>query len=315
LKVYANGTSGKVGASNTAYFSVDLPPTGSITINNGSAYSSSTGVMLTLTYSDPGSGVSQVRYCNDGVSWSSWEVPSPTKAWILSSGEGLKTVSYQIKDNGGHLSSTLDTSTPRGNIQINSGAAYANSAMVTLNLLAQDDISGVTQMRFANDWGTWTSWEAYSTSKSWTLTAGDGEKTVLVQYIDRVNLTVTAYDIIILDMTRPTARAGQNQAVEIYTPATFNGSASTDNTGIANYLWDFGDGATGNGVAPTHEYTSVGNYLVTLMVEDLAGNKASSTSSVTIVVFIPEFQPSLILLMLIMMTLAAAMQLRYRKHT
>ncbi len=320
LVVYANDTSGKMGASGPVFFTVDLPPTGSITINNGDAYVNSTSVTLTLIYSDPGSGVNQVRYSNDGVSWSSWEAASPTKAWTLSSGEGLKTVRYQVRDNSGTISATysdtitVDASTPRGSIRINNDAAYTNSTTVTLNLSAEDDFSSIARMHLANNWDAWTSWEPYATSKTWNVTPGDGEKNVYVQYQDQVNLTVSAYDTIILDMTKPTARAGQNQTVEVYTVLTFNGTGSTDNTGIATYLWDFGDGTTGRGAMPTHTYTSVGNYVVTLMVEDLAGNRAASTSSLTIVIFIPEFQPWMILPMLLSISLLGAVPLRQRKQ-
>jgi cell division septation protein DedD len=82
-------------------------PTGSITINSGDASTTSTSVTLTLTYLDGGSGVSQVRYSNDGT-WDieTWENPSATKAWTLISGDGAKTVYYQIKDNAELLSNT-----------------------------------------------------------------------------------------------------------------------------------------------------------------------------------------------------------------
>lgn len=82
-------------------------PAGSIVINNGDASTNLTSVTLTLTSSDATSGVYQVRFSNDGV-WDTepWESPSPTKAWTLTSGNGAKTVYYQIRDNAGLLSST-----------------------------------------------------------------------------------------------------------------------------------------------------------------------------------------------------------------
>jgi hypothetical protein len=104
------------------------------------------------------------------------------------SGDGLKTVYFQVKDSDGMLSSTysdtitLDTSTPQGSIQTNSGAAYTNVTAVNLSLLATDAGSGVSQMCFSNDGSTFTSWEPYATSKAWSLTAGDGTKYVHVQF-------------------------------------------------------------------------------------------------------------------------------------
>jgi parallel beta-helix repeat protein len=105
--VYANDTFGNMGASDTRHFTVDtVAPTGSIVINNGDASTTSTSVTLTLTSTDATSGVNQVRYSNDGPTWSSWESASSTKAWTLTSGDGTKTVYYQIRDNAGLLSST-----------------------------------------------------------------------------------------------------------------------------------------------------------------------------------------------------------------
>jgi parallel beta-helix repeat protein len=107
IVVYANDTFGNMGASDARHFTVDTAaPTGSIVINNGAGSTTSTSVTLTLTSTDATSGVYQVRYSNDGSTWSSWESPSVTKAWTLTSGDGTKTVYYQIRDNVGLLSST-----------------------------------------------------------------------------------------------------------------------------------------------------------------------------------------------------------------
>ena len=48
------------------------------------------------------------------------------------------------------------------------------------------------------------------------------------------------------------------------------------------YDWDFGDGATSTKQNPTHSYDVVGNYTVTLNVEDSVGNTANDTTTVTI---------------------------------
>jgi PKD repeat protein len=77
-------------------------PVGSIQIGNGGIYNNSTSVTLTLTATDLISGVSQIRFGNDGV-WDAeaWETPSITKNWTLTTENGEKTVYYQIMDNAG----------------------------------------------------------------------------------------------------------------------------------------------------------------------------------------------------------------------
>ena len=63
----------------------------------------------------------------------------------------------------------------------------------------------------------------------------------------------------------------------------FDGSASTDPDDDAlTYAWDFGDGSTADGVAPTHTYTAAGTYTVTLVVNDGADNSEPATTSAII---------------------------------
>jgi hypothetical protein len=119
----------------------------------------------------------------------------------------MKTVHVHYKDNAGNVSATywdqigLDTTAPTGAISINGGAASTNTPSVTLTLSASDGSgSGVYQMRFSNDGSAWSAWEAYGTSKAWTLTSGAGTKTVYVQYKDNAgNISGSFSDTIILE--------------------------------------------------------------------------------------------------------------------
>ncbi|MCB0501702.1 MAG: PKD domain-containing protein [Bacteroidetes bacterium] len=47
---------------------------------------------------------------------------------------------------------------------------------------------------------------------------------------------------------------------------TFTNNSIDNGFAIDNYLWDFGDGSSGNGFEPTHEYISAGDFTVTLIV-------------------------------------------------
>jgi hypothetical protein len=71
---------------------------------------------------------------------------------------------------------TVDTNRPTGMVTINSGDASTKSRTVTLTLKTTDPspASGVSLMRFRNEnTSTWSSWQTYNTSKSWTLSGGD----------------------------------------------------------------------------------------------------------------------------------------------
>jgi uncharacterized repeat protein (TIGR02543 family) len=64
----------------------------------------------------------------------------------------------------------------------------------------------------------------------------------------------------------------------------FNGSLSYDLDGkIVEYLWDFGDGTTGYGEIETHNYSSPGEYKVTLKVKDNDGAYGTDETIATVV--------------------------------
>jgi PKD repeat protein len=56
---------------------------------------------------------------------------------------------------------------------------------------------------------------------------------------------------------------------------TFDGSSSSGS--ITSYSWVFGDGKTGTGVSPTHEYTALGNYTVKITVSGPGGSDTDKT--------------------------------------
>jgi hypothetical protein len=269
------------------------PPKGSITIN--ATYTASASVTLRLTAMDATSGVYQVRYSNDGV-WDTepWEAPSPTKAWTLTPGEGVKTVYYQIKDNSGLISDTysdaiiLDVTPPSGSIIIENNATHINITSVTLTLSATDATSGVTQMRFSHDNITWSSWEPYTISKTWVLGDGDGTKTVYVQFKDSSGLISRSYfDTIVLDRTAP--------AILITSPSpgyearsstlTVMWAGSDEVSGISRYEIRLDSGAWINiGTNTTYTFIRLadGNHTINIKAVDKAGNAGQNTVSFTV---------------------------------
>uniref|UniRef100_UPI001E3E9149 PKD domain-containing protein n=1 Tax=Propioniciclava soli TaxID=2775081 RepID=UPI001E3E9149 len=59
-------------------------------------------------------------------------------------------------------------------------------------------------------------------------------------------------------------------------------SASTDDTAVATYAWNFGDGTTGTGGTATHTYAAAGSYTVTLTVTDNEGLTGTATRTVSV---------------------------------
>ena len=181
----------------------------------------------------------------------------------------------------------LDTVKPTGTIVVNSGAVYANSTSVNLTLSATDAGSGVSQMQFSNDGSSWSGWEAYNTSKAWTLTGGDGTKTVYVQYSDVAgNVSSSFTDTIILDTTAPSSYASSPaQSVNLSFTVSWTGIDATSGVAYYDAQYRVGTGGTWtNWLTHTSETSAIfgatspvvvvrgETYYFRVRADDLAGN-------------------------------------------
>lgn len=88
--------------------------------------------------------------------------------------------------------------------------------------------------------------------------------------------TITVQDV----CQQVVANAGGPYSGALNAPMTFDGSLSTG--AVLSYLWDFGDGATGSGVTPTHTYSAAGIYTVTLTVQGSCGSPSIATTTATV---------------------------------
>lgn len=127
--------------------------------------------------------------------------------------EGAHTFTVRAADYWGNLSAfsapvtvNVDRAAPGGTLVIDDGATRARKQTVVLTLTATDQqpSSGMATMRFSTDGTTFSPFEPFAYTKRWRLPAGDGMKTVHVQFADRAgNLSAVVSDSIILDTTAP----------------------------------------------------------------------------------------------------------------
>ncbi len=76
---------------------------------------------------------------------------------------------------------------------------------------------------------------------------------------------------------------GVGQQVKVNSIAFFDGGASSDPDGdVLEFEWDFGDGAKSTLLRPNHEYTSTGNYTVTLTVTDPSNESSTAETWVLV---------------------------------
>jgi PKD repeat protein/ribosomal protein L40E len=269
-------------------------PTGSIAINGGESSTTSTAATLSLTYNDATSGVKQVRYSNDGV-WDTetWEAPTTSKTWTLTSGEGTKTVYYQIEDNAGLASITYsDTisltpptqASPFASFTVSPSTQETNK-QVTFNAAGSNDPDG-TITTYAWDFGDGNTGSGETTTHSYT-TAGTYTAKLTVTDNDGATgqttktITITGGDGVNASPFASFTVSPSSQ--EVNKQVTFNGAGSSDSDGsIEGYAWDFGDGNTGSGETTTHSYTTAGTYTAKLTVTDNDGATATTTKTITI---------------------------------
>ena len=218
------------------------PITGTIVINDNHPATNNPQVSLTLTWQGGGgSGVTRMRFSDDGEHWTEWEPVQGSRTHTLPGGDGYQTVRVQFSDSLDNRSPTLsdyirlDTTPPTGSIEINRGDAATANPLVNLGLAATDPSgSGVTQMRFSDDGEHWTDWETLAESHAYTLPGTDGEHAVWVQYLDGAgNVSVEYSDAILLDTAPPTG------AIHINNGDSLTGSASV----TLRLTWSDGSGS------------------------------------------------------------------------
>jgi PKD repeat protein len=145
---WSGGTSVELTHNTLSTIKLDkTAPSGSLRINDGTAYCSSTSVTLTVNGQDATSGLQQMRFSNDGT-WDTetWQAYSSSVSCILASGDGLKTVYCQIMDNAGYTATLqasirLDTTKPSIDTSVSSVNVVGSNAQFSASSTDQSGIA------------------------------------------------------------------------------------------------------------------------------------------------------------------------------
>jgi hypothetical protein len=180
-------------------------------------------------------------------------------------------------------------------VTVNGGDAFTNSTAVNLGLIYEDPFpaSGVGEMRFSENGTTWSAWEPYLASKPWTVSEGDGEKSVYVQFKDYAgNESVTAQDTIVLDTSAPSApviTSPANNSFDTDGTITISGTAEANSTVEVFEATASGDISKGTTpVDPSGAWTktlsgvSGGSHTYKAKAKDAAGNVSDPSDPRTV---------------------------------
>jgi hypothetical protein len=187
----------------------------SIMINENTEFTNSSNVNLKVIATDTYSGINEMSFSFESNSWTPWENFNYEKSITLQPNDGLKYVYFRISDKAGNIaepiydSIILDTTPPDSlSLKINNDDLETNTISVNLNMDAIDETSGLFQMSFSDNGILWSEWENYSKSKPYTLSYGNGLKTIFFRMKDKagniadpisssiiLNTSVTTLDI------------------------------------------------------------------------------------------------------------------------
>ncbi|HET6352375.1 MAG TPA: Ig-like domain-containing protein [Coriobacteriia bacterium] len=152
LHVHAVDVAGNVAGDTAWDFHVDtVAPTGSIQINGGATVAPARGASLFFTMSDADSQVELMRLSDDGTTWGAWQSPETPYDYMLTAGDGVKTVYVQFKDHADNVSSEysdsiiLDEESPSVTVERAAGqASLTNAKPITFDVAFSEPVTGLT---------------------------------------------------------------------------------------------------------------------------------------------------------------------------
>jgi len=176
------------------------PTSNTVIIDGNAAYTSSTSASLTLSSTDVlEMYITNVPGCASG---GDFEAYTTSKAWSLGQTNSIATVYVKYRDDAGNESSCISDTITHDNtiptstsISIDGGVSSTNSTSVTLTVSA----IGASEMYITNNSGCGGSgsYEAYTTSKAWTINQANTTATVYIKFKDPTgNETSCISDII-----------------------------------------------------------------------------------------------------------------------
>jgi len=115
-----------------------------------------------------------------------------------------------------------------------------------------------------------------SSMGDWTLSIED------TYAADTGNLNNWAMTFSALGDVAPAPPIAGFSFVANYLSVDFTDGSTDVNGDIANWAWDFGDGATSTAQNPSHSFAATGAYTVSLTVTDAEGFKSTTTSTVNV---------------------------------
>ncbi len=162
---------------------------------------------------DENSGIREMQIsANAEFSDTGWENYSALRPWNPTEGDGVKTIYARFRDSAGNVSVAtnasfaLDTQPPLGGIGVVDSIIGLNTVTVTLYLQAEDNLSGVADMRISSDDAFANAlWQPFADNVVWSVypDAQQNTGTFYVQFRDQAGNVSQSYSTEYLLDTQP----------------------------------------------------------------------------------------------------------------
>lgn len=283
----------------------DLADTSAPTISSVTVPESTSSRTITVSLSAGDDvAVTELRTANEDGQWSAWHPFATSIDQTLTAGAGIKGVSVQVRDAARNESNVVYRTlayappVPAGTdiadpVLVSATIPATTTAQVIDVVLAATDDIGVTQVRLANEDGSWSGWRPFAPTVSWMLSAGCTDKLVFVQVryaAGRESNRMMLRTSLVRDMEVIGGGAGDTIAPSIHSVALPTATTSqtinvridaTDNRSVAQVRLANEDGTWGpwQRHSSSVSWTLSAGYtlkLVTVQVRDAAGNESTT---------------------------------------
>jgi hypothetical protein len=306
VRVAAIDDAGNVGAPLQSVVRLDrAAPTVSLRVDAGTALAVGGNVTVGITAADATGTVSTMRTSTTGTFSGPQQAFTPLLSLPVQA--GTTTIAVEVFDEAGNRA-TAQATPPVGVVSIAAGAVATTSNVVNVGITHSTTTTGIALSSTLPDCRSATyvatAPNSASTTRSFTLPTGDGEKTIFACIKDGagavINNTSLAADTIILDATPPVggavfinanapATTSANVTLTIAAPSDapemfISTAASVDCATATPYI---ASAPTAAVVLPTGTAPQDGLRTVSVCFKDVAGNTALVTDSILLDRFAP----------------------------
>jgi hypothetical protein len=277
-------------------------PTGSIEIDGGAAYTGSNEVTLSLSYSDK-NGLTSIEVSNDAGFSDPQSLAGFVEdlEWDLGmSSDGTAWVYLRLVDPVGNelvVNASIEMYFPKaeGTITIHVGVELTNGPLVSLDIMVPPSLKAQVMQVSEDETFVGVPWQEFSERTIWTLSAGDGPKTVYVRFEDfRGIISLPVSDGIMVDRTPPKVVVSIDLDAEFAIQKEVQLTIEYDDLGLATDLWVSNSDDRGGAERMDYQRSVIGQIpdiegerSVHVWVMDQAGNIGSTSDVIHYASFPP----------------------------